>query len=81
MIGGLVESIVYNLYEPECRERFTDEEIREAIETYLTKRIEKMNRTSLNNIVRYYREENSRLREENSRLQRQIDILMGHDVR
>lgn len=74
MIGGLVESIVYNLYESECRERFTDAEIREAIETYLTKRVEKMNRTSLNNIVRYYREENSRLR-------RQIDILMGHDVR
>ena len=80
MLENMTESIVYNMYDPECKERFTDAEIRQAIELYLNRPPKRMLRPCLLNIVRYYREENSRLREENSRLRRQIDILMEHDV-
>ena len=74
MLENMTESIVYNMYDPECKERFSDSEIRQAIELYLHKKPKRMLRPCLLNIVRYYREENSRL-------QRQVDILMGHDVR
>ena len=81
MLENMTESIVYNMYDQECKERFSDAEIRQAVELYMDKKPKRMLRPCLLNIVRYYREENSRLKEENSRLQRQVDILMGHDVR
>lgn len=66
---SVATAILYNLYDSNG---ITDEsQIREAISVYMVSK--QMNRKCLFNIVRFYQQENERLR-------RQIDILMGHDV-
>ena len=79
MQDGLAEAILYNMYDLNSGDLFTDKDVEEAIEIFLKKKPEKMHKKCLQNIIRYLREKNQVLKAENDRLRRQIDILMGHD--
>lgn len=80
MQDGLAEAIVYNMYDLNSGDLFTDVEREEAISIYLKKNPTKMNRKCLQNIIKYLEQKYQKIEEENDRLRRQIDILMEHDV-
>lgn len=79
MQDGLAEAILYNMYDPNSGDLFTDKDVEEAIEVFLKKKPDKMHKKCLQNIIRYLREKNQVLKAENDRLRRQIDTLMEHD--